>query len=139
MPLPKVLPVHLDCYNCYLLLQKKWRTKLAPVFLKVKLTSDPTYNVRLGSVYLDELVDSFDGSYIMTFAGYNAGPTRVKQWIKKYGDPREPDVDPIDWIERIPFTETRKYVQKITENLQVYRERIDGKSLDILNDLHRGG
>ena len=113
--------------------------KIGTSFSKSKLTSDPTYNVRLGSVYLDELVESFDGSYIMTFAGYNAGPTRVKQWIKKYGDPRESNVDPIDWIERIPFTETRKYVQKITENLQVYRERIDGKSLDILNDLHRGG
>ena len=82
--------------------------KIGANYSKSRLTSDPTYNVRLGSVYLDELVDSFNGSYIMTFAGYNAGPTRVKQWIKKYGDPRDSNVDPIDWIERIPFTETRK-------------------------------
>ena len=118
---------------------KEMANKIGTTYSKTKLTSDPTYNVRLGSVYLDELVDSFNGSYIMTFAGYNAGPTRVKRWIEKYGDPRKSNVDPIDWIERIPFTETRNYVQKITENLQVYRERIDGKKLNILNDLHRGG
>ena len=118
---------------------KEMANKIGASYSKTRLTSDPTYNVRLGSVYLDELVDSYNGSYIMTFAGYNAGPTRVRRWIAKYGDPRKPNVDPIDWIERIPFTETRNYVQKITENLQVYRERVDGKSLDILNDLHRGG
>ncbi len=118
---------------------KEMANKIGISYSKNKLVSDPTYNVKLGSVYLDELVDSFGGSYIMTFAGYNAGPTRVKRWIEKYGDPRKPNVDPIDWIERIPFTETRNYVQKITENLQVYRERVEGKSLDILNDLHRGG
>jgi soluble lytic murein transglycosylase len=85
------------------------------------LTIDPTYNVMLGSKYLGDLIDQFDGSYIMAIAGYNAGPHRVRRWIKEFGDPRKADVDPIDWIEQIPFTETRNYVQRVMENLQVYR------------------
>ncbi|MBT5239794.1 MAG: lytic transglycosylase domain-containing protein [Rhodospirillaceae bacterium] len=85
------------------------------------LTIDPTYNISLGSKYLGDLIDDFDGSYIMAIAGYNAGPHRVRRWIKEFGDPRKPDVDPIDWIEQIPFTETRNYVQRVMENLQVYR------------------
>ena len=64
---------------------------------------------------------SSDLSYILTFAAYNAGSARVKEWIAAYGDPRRPGVDPVDWIERIPFTETRNYVQRVFENLQVYR------------------
>ncbi len=85
------------------------------------LTLDPTYNITLGSKYLGDLIDDFDGSYIMAVAGYNAGPHRVRRWIKEFGDPRKADVDPIDWIEQIPFTETRNYVQRVMENLQVYR------------------
>jgi soluble lytic murein transglycosylase len=61
----------------------------------------------------------------MTFAGYNAGRGRVRDWLKAYGDPRDPKVDPVDWVERIPFSETRNYVQRVIENLAVYRARFD--------------
>jgi soluble lytic murein transglycosylase len=62
----------------------------------------------------------------MTFAGYNAGRGRVRDWVKLHGDPRDPNVDAIDWVERIPLSETRNYVQRVMENLQVYRVRFDG-------------
>lgn len=91
-------------------------------FNRDRLTDDPDYNVRLGQAYLKELIDRFDGSYILALAAYNAGPARADRWIKEYGDPRDPDVDPIFWIERIPFSETRNYVQRILESLTVYRE-----------------
>jgi soluble lytic murein transglycosylase len=75
----------------------------------------------------------------MTFAGYNAGQGRVKQWVAAYGDPRDPNVDPVDWVERIPISETRNYVPRILENLQVYRVRFGGGSrLQIEADLRRG-
>jgi soluble lytic murein transglycosylase len=61
----------------------------------------------------------------MTFAGYNAGRGRVRDWVKQYGDPRDPNVDAVDWVERIPFAETRNYVQRVMENLQIYRLRFD--------------
>lgn len=107
-------------------------------YSKSKLTRDPAYNATLGAAHLGELVDEFNGSYIMTFAAYNAGSSRVVQWIKRFGDPRSPKVDAIDWIERIPFTETRNYVQRITENLQVYRARLNGERLNIVRDITRG-
>ena len=88
---------------------------------KTRLKSDPAYNIRLGSAYLDGLVKQFEGSYIMAAAGYNAGPSRARQWSRTYGDPRSPDVDAIDWIESIPFSETRNYVQRVMENVMVYR------------------
>jgi len=75
---------------------------------------------------------------VMTFAAYNAGPSRVKSWVEKYGDPRDPSVDVVDWIERIPFTETRNYVQRIMENLQVYRARLGSPALTIHTDLKQG-
>ncbi len=89
-----------------------------------KLKSDPAFNARLGAFYLGELMGEYGGSHILTFAAYNAGGGNVRDWIAAYGDPRDPNVDPIDWIERIPFTETRNYVQRIVENLQVYRARL---------------
>ena len=105
-----------------------------------RLLSDPVYNVQLGSAELGDLASDYRGSYIMTFAGYNAGRGRVKDWITRFGDPRNPDVDPIDWVERIPFSETRNYVQRVLENLQVYRVRFGGGSkLQIEADLRRGG
>ncbi|WP_448952980.1 lytic transglycosylase domain-containing protein [Labrys neptuniae] len=101
-----------------------------------KLTSDPLYNARLGEAHLGELIGRFSGSYIMTFAAYNAGPGKVAEWVKAYGDPRDPKVDPIDWVERIPYTETRNYVQRVIENVQVYRARLDtGSALAIEADL----
>ncbi|TIV05840.1 MAG: lytic transglycosylase domain-containing protein, partial [Mesorhizobium sp.] len=76
--------------------------------------------------------------YVLTFAGYNAGPNRAAQWVAKYGDPRGKDVDAVvDWIERIPYTETRSYVQRVMENYEVYKMRISGK-YDIVGDLVNG-
>ncbi|MBN8945059.1 MAG: lytic transglycosylase domain-containing protein [Rhizobiales bacterium] len=104
-----------------------------------RLISDPAYNARIGAAHLGELVAEFNGSYIMTFAAYNAGRSRVREWVQAYGDPRDPRVDPIDWVERIPFTETRNYVQRVMENVQVYRARLGGGSgLRIEADLRRG-
>ncbi|MDB5511288.1 MAG: Lytic transglycosylase catalytic [Enterovirga sp.] len=100
---------------------------------------DGAYNARLGSAHLGELMDSWRGSYILTFASYNAGPGNVRKWIEAYGDPRKPDVDPIDWVERIPFSETRNYVQRVMENMQVYRRRLGERSALLMeSDLKRG-
>jgi soluble lytic murein transglycosylase len=79
----------------------------------------------MGAGELSALLREYRGSHIMTFAGYNAGRGRVQQWIKQYGDPRDPKVDPVDWVERIPFAETRNYVQRVMENLAVYRVRLE--------------
>lgn len=107
-------------------------------FEKFKLTNDPGYNAALGAHYLGEQIDRFDGSYILTFAGYNAGPRRSQEWMKKYGDPRGKDIEfVVDWIERIPFTETRHYVQRIMENYQVYKARLGGQ-VSIESDLING-
>ena len=95
------------------------------------LTDDPSYNATLGSAHLSDLLDDFAGSYIMTIAAYNAGAHRVSQWVERYGDPRDPAVDPIDWMENIPFTETRNYVQRVIENVQVYRARLQGRAVDL--------
>ncbi|MEH3145831.1 MAG: lytic transglycosylase domain-containing protein [Methylobacterium frigidaeris] len=113
--------------------------RVSTAFDQDRLTSDPAYNARLGQAHLGELMEDWRGSYILAFASYNAGGGNVKKWIDAYGDPRDPAVDPVDWVERIPFTETRNYVQRVTENLQVYRHRLDGKSaLLIGDDLRRG-
>ena len=94
-----------------------------------RLLNDAAFNAQLGAAHLGELLEETRGSLILTFAAYNAGGRRVKEWISAYGDPREPDVDPIDWVERIPFTETRNYVQRVVENLEMYRARF-GQSGD---------
>ena len=104
-----------------------------------RLTSDASYNATLGAAHLAKLVDGFNGSYIMSFAAYNAGRSRVMSWVQQYGDPRDPNVDAIDWIERIPFSETRNYVMRCMENLQVYRARLGEPALVINRDLNRGG
>jgi soluble lytic murein transglycosylase len=91
-----------------------------------RMVSDPVYNTQMGAGELSALLSEYKGSHIMTFAGYNAGRGRVRDWVKAYGDPRDPKVDPVDWVERIPFSETRNYVQRVIENLAVYRVRFDG-------------
>ena len=91
---------------------------------EARLQSDPAFNAQLGAFHLGELLGEYRGSYVLTFAAYNAGGGNVKKWIEAYGDPRSEKVDPIDWIERIPFTETRNYVQRVAENLHVYRARL---------------
>jgi soluble lytic murein transglycosylase len=104
-----------------------------------RLLDDQPYNVQLGAAELGDLIKYYRGSYIIAFAGYNAGRGRVKEWIAKYGDPRDPKIDPIDWVERIPFSETRNYLQRVLENLQVYRVRFGaGSKLLIEADLRRG-
>jgi soluble lytic murein transglycosylase len=90
-----------------------------------RMVSDPVYNTQMGAAELSALLSEYKGSHIMTFAGYNAGRGRVRDWVKAYGDPRDPKVDPVDWVERIPFSETRNYVQRVMENLAVYRQRFD--------------
>lgn len=103
-----------------------------------KLTADAGYNATLGAHYLGEQIDAFGGSYVMTFIAYNAGPKRVPEWIARYGDPRGQSVDAIvDWIERIPFPETRNYVQRVMENYEVYKARL-GQPTDIERDLIGG-
>jgi soluble lytic murein transglycosylase len=104
-----------------------------------RMKTDPVYNATLGAAELGGLLEDYRGSYIMTFAGYNAGRGSVRKWIERYGDPRDPKVDAVDWVEQIPFSETRNYVQRIMENLQVYRARFGGGTrLQIEADLHRG-
>ncbi len=110
------------------------------VYNKARLLSDPIYNMQMGAAELSMLLRTYNGNYILAFAGYNAGRGRVRHWVAAYGDPRDPKVDPIDWAERIPIAETRNYVQRIMENLQVYRARFGGGSkLSIEADLKRGG
>jgi soluble lytic murein transglycosylase len=89
---------------------------------KSRLVSDVNYNITLGSAYLADRINIFDGSYVLAFASYNAGEGNVKKWIKKNGDPRNMKLyDVIDWVEKIPFSETNNYVQRVMENVQVYR------------------
>jgi len=87
------------------------------------LTSDPDYNIRLGRAYLKSMLERFDGAYVLALASYNAGPHRVDRWLETNGDPRQDNVDIVDWIEQIPFDETRNYVQRILESLTVYRDK----------------
>jgi len=105
-----------------------------------RLTSDPAYNAMLGTAHLGDLIQGFDGSYIMSVAAYNAGKNRVDNWEENYGDPRSSTVDPIDWIESIPFSETRNYVQRVMENLEVYRTRLSkqAQKVRIADDIRRG-
>ncbi len=104
-----------------------------------RMKTDPVYNAALGAAELGGLLEDYRGSYILTFAAYNAGRGSVKKWIERYGDPRDPKVDAVDWVEQIPFSETRNYVQRIIENLQVYRAQFGGGTrLQIEADLHRG-
>jgi soluble lytic murein transglycosylase len=100
-----------------------------------RLVSDPVYNTQMGAAELGALLREYHGSYIMSFAAYNAGRGRVQQWIKQHGDPRDRNVDAIDWVERIPFAETRNYVQRVMENLQVYRTRFEG-STPLMSELY---
>lgn len=88
-----------------------------------RMLNEPAYNAQLGAAHLGTLLGEYKGAYLLSFAAYNAGGGRVKQWIEAYGDPRKPGVDPVDWVERIPIAETRNYVQRVMENLIVYRAK----------------
>jgi soluble lytic murein transglycosylase len=104
-----------------------------------RLMKDPVYNTMMGSAYISDRMDEFSGSYVLTLAGYNAGPGRAREWIKEFGDPRDQKVDPIDWIHRIPFEETREYVQKVLSNIQIYRARLgdEANAVRLNSDLRR--
>lgn len=111
------------------------------VSYSANMLDEPEYNMRLGSSYLGQLVRTFSGSYVMAVAGYNAGPGRPAQWVGFCGDPRGATSDPIDFIECIPFAETRNYVMRVLEGMQVYRAKLNGGSAPITlsSDLRRGG
>jgi soluble lytic murein transglycosylase len=102
-----------------------------------RLVSDPVYNTQMGAAELSALLREYGGSYVMTFAGYNAGRGRVRQWVAQHGDPRDPKVDAVDWVERIPISETRNYVQRVMENLQVYGARFGASTATVEPNLHR--
>jgi soluble lytic murein transglycosylase len=112
--------------------------KMQLPFSLERLTADGVYNVLLGRTYLEKLIDDFGGSYALAIAAYNAGPGRVRQWLHDYGDPRGGNINMVDWIENIPIDETRNYVQRVLENLQVYRGQVGRNSaFSLVSDLAR--
>jgi soluble lytic murein transglycosylase len=102
-----------------------------------RLVSDPVYNTQMGVAEISALFREYARSYVMTFAGYNAGRGRVRQWVAQHGDPRDPRVDAVDWVERIPLAETRNYVQRVMESLQVYSARLGASIATTEPNLHR--
>jgi soluble lytic murein transglycosylase len=108
-------------------------------YTQSKLKDDPAYNVKLGAAHLADLVSNYNGSYVLTLVAYNAGPRRAKEWVEQFGDLRSGQVDPIDWVENIPFQETRQYVQKVLQNVHIYRSRLAPKTVRPMTaDLKRG-
>ena len=110
-------------------------------YSRTALLDDPAYNMTIGAAHLEHLIDYYCGSLPLAFAAYNAGVNRADQWIEDYGDPRSANVDPVDWIELIPFSETRNYVQRVLENTQVYRGRLNDAPIpgELSADIERGG
>lgn len=110
-------------------------------YSRARLLDDPSYNMIIGAAHLSHLIEDFRGSYILTLAGYNAGPNRSRQWIDQYGDPRSQNIDPVDWVELIPFNETRNYVMRVLENVQIYRAQLNDSIIPgkLSTDLVRGG
>ncbi|MBL9049684.1 MAG: lytic transglycosylase domain-containing protein [Tabrizicola sp.] len=100
--------------------------KLGKDFDAGKLISDPAYNVTMGSAYLAEMAEEFGPSIALIASGYNAGPGRPRRWIGEFGDPRRTDVDVVDWVETIPFAETRTYVMRVAEGVVIYRAKLKG-------------
>lgn len=112
--------------------------RLGVPFDAARLTSDPAFNALLGAGYLDQMAEQFDGALPLIAAAYNAGPGRPRRWITEFGDPRDPAIDPIEWAERIPFQETRNYVQRVLESLVIYRALLTGDPTIHLTDMLRG-
>jgi soluble lytic murein transglycosylase len=100
--------------------------KLGKPFDAGKLFSDPAYNVAMGAAYLAEMAEEFGPSIALIASGYNAGPGRPRRWIGEFGDPRRADVDVVDWVETIPFAETRTYVMRVAEGVVIYRAKLKG-------------
>jgi soluble lytic murein transglycosylase len=112
-------------------------TKLGKGFDRARLTSDPAYNAALGSEYLKQLLEEFGPSIALIASGYNAGPGRPRAWVEQFGDPRRDDVDVVDWVEMIPFSETRTYVMRVAESVVIYRAKLKGEvgPIDITGEL----
>jgi soluble lytic murein transglycosylase len=102
-------------------------------YSKRKLKNNPIYNIKLGSYYLTGLLERYEGSYPFALAAYNAGPKRVKYWKKTNGNPQNGKIDYVNWIELIKFNETRNYIQRVLENVNVYRHILSGKPVKIYN------
>jgi soluble lytic murein transglycosylase len=116
---------------------KRTADKEGLAFQPDKMMDDTAFNAKLGAAHLGELLEEEKGSPILVFAAYNAGGHRVSQWIEAYGDPRLPDVDPVDWVERIPFNETRNYVQRVMENLTMYEASFgEAPRTEMLREIH---
>ena len=115
--------------------------KIGVPYEPARLTADPLYNAQLGTAYLARMLRAYDGSFVLTAAAYNAGPGRVRDWLAANGDPRDPDVDAVAWIEAIPFEETRNYVMRVLESLHVYRARLGGATqpIRLASDIHLAG
>jgi soluble lytic murein transglycosylase len=107
---------------------KMMAIKIGAPYERGRLTSDPGYNARLGTAYLKHLVEEFGPSLALVSAGYNAGPGRPRAWIDAFGDPRRAEVDVVDWIEMIPFTETRTYIMRVAESVVIYRAKLKGEA-----------
>lgn len=105
---------------------KLMAAKLGKAFDAGKLLTDPAYNVAMGAAYLAQMAEEFGPSVALIASGYNAGPGRPRRWITEFGDPRSPDVDVVDWVETIPFTETRTYVMRVVEGVVIYRAKLNG-------------
>ncbi len=118
---------------------KEMATKTGEAYDLGKLRSDPNYNARLGAAYLASLAERYQNNPVLMSIAYNAGPTRADRWMRQFGDPRSASVDIIDWIENIPFTETRNYVMRVTESFMPYRARLTGQVQppNLLADLRR--
>ena len=112
-------------------------TKLGKGFDRARLTSDPAYNAALGSEYLKQLLEEFGPSIALIASGYNAGPGRPRAWVEQFGDPRRDDVDVVDWVEMIPFSETRTYVMRVAESVVIYRAKLKGEvgPIDLTGEL----
>lgn len=110
-------------------------------FSQDRLLNDWQYNATLGNEYLDQMLKRYSGSTVLAAAAYNAGPHRADRWIREYGDPRSPNIDAVDWIETIPFNETRNYVMRVNESMFTYRARISGRTpaLNLAQALKTGG
>ena len=115
---------------------KETAGKIGLAYSPAKLTTDPLYNTQLGASYLDRQLAAYDGSLLLAAAAYNAGPGNANKWITAFGDPRSSEIDPVVWVELIPFQETRKYVQRVFGNYMVYRARLGYEDIDLSKVMH---
>ena len=106
---------------------------LKTTYSKSLLKSDPKYNIKLGTYYFSSLLEDYDGVFPFAIGAYNAGPNRIKSWVKRYGDPNRGEINFIDWVELIRFKETRNYVQRVIENINVYRYILKDSPIKIDN------